>query len=210
MTFDESKVSRESDGKFGAKEGTASEVGLASESPAAMLLVERDRILAEYPEDSERAQHLAKYRAAAEAQGLPASSAEWKRYGDGRPSANLREADNLSRVMEFDHVIAVGAGGQVYEGIQHKHAPDAFNADPYSNNLEGWELLSGYTGQHGYDGPWMHDSETISGRMVDDVLDRPGYYTAIYASYPDEDEPETGQTYEEGWAIAYKPFEGDN
>lgn len=211
MSFDESKVSRESDGKFGSKEGAAAEVALAPESAGAELLALRDSILEETAEGSEeRATRLAEYQTEAEAQGFPAGSAEWKRCGDGRPSANLRGDENLSKVMDFDHVIAVGQGGQVYDGIRNKYAPDAFNVDPYSSDLEGWELLSGYTGQHGYDGPWMHDSETLSGRMVDDILDRPGYYVAVYASYPDEDEPETGQTYEEGWAVAYKPFESDN
>jgi hypothetical protein len=134
---------------------------------------------------------------------LPAVSSDWKKY-DG---PDLREDGNLSNLMEFDHVIAVGDNGDVYDGVQHKHAPDCFNVDPYHRSIEGWELLSGYTGQHGYDGPWMHDSEQLGGRMAGDILERPGYYVAVYASYPDEDEPETGQTYEEGWAVAYRPFE---
>lgn len=168
MAFDETKVERDSGGKFAPKDGWPPEVALG----------------------------------AADAQ-LPAASAEWKKY-DG---PDLREDRNLSNLMEFDHVIAVGPDGEAYDGIRGKFAPDCFNVDPYHNSIEGWELLTGYTGQHGYDGPWMHDSEQLSGRMVDDILDRPGYYVAVYASYPDEDEPEDGQTYEEGWAVAYKPFE---
>lgn len=131
---------------------------------------------------------------------LPSASTEWNRY-DG---PDLREDGNLSDLMDFDHVIAIGPNGEAYDNIRGKFAPDCFNVDPYRNDIEGWELLSGYTGQHGYNGPWMHDSEQLSGRMVDDILDRPGYYVAVYASYPDE---ESDETYEEGWAVAYRPFE---
>lgn len=168
MAFDETKVARETDGKFAEKSGWPPEVDLGGSGGAQ----------------------------------LPASSANWKKY----EGPDLREDRNLSNLMDFDHVIAIGPDGEAYEGVS-KHAPDCFNVDPYSNSIEGWELMTGYTGQHGYDGPWMHDSEQLDGRMVGDILDRPGYYVAVYASYPDEDEPESGQTYEEGWAVAYKPFE---
>ncbi len=167
MAFDETKVERDSGGKFAEKNGCPPEVNLDGSGTS-----------------------------------LPPQASSWKKY-DG---PDLREGSNLSNLMEFDHVIAIGPDGEAYEGVS-KHAPDCFNVDPYHTSIEGWELMTGYTNQHGYNGPWMHDSEQLSGRMADDVLDRPGYYVAVYASYPDEDEPESGQTYEEGWAIAYKPFE---
>lgn len=65
----------------------------------------------------------------------------------------------------------------------------------------GWNLLTGYTGQCGYNGPVMHPSEYIGGGMERDILANPGWYV-VTAVMGDEDyEPY-------GWAVAYLPAEG--
>lgn len=50
-----------------------------------------------------------------------------------------------------------------------------------------WEPVTGYSGQHGYSGPVMHVSETLSGGMSRDVLEDVG---AIYVVVPVECSPD--------------------
>lgn len=124
----------------------------------------------------------------------------------------------LSNLMQFDHVIEVHGGiasdSNVYatspvEVSIELDADGSVTAEAEADMIQsvkdkGWELLTGYTGQYSYNGPMMHQSEFIGGRMAHDILSTDGYYVAIYPYYhtadPDEDvEPDT-------WMVAHKPF----
>lgn len=103
----------------------------------------------------------------------------------------------LDKTMEFDHVIRVHDDGTVTDepGI---YAPtledDVLDSDR-------WEFFSaGYSGQHGYSGPIMHDSEYIGGRLERDILWTPGVYVAVVACWSPESYDD-GQTTMEGWAV---------
>lgn len=115
--------------------------------------------------------------------------------------------DALARIADFDHVFAVLPGGNVTDDFppdkSNLHAPEAVDVDPLATKLDGWQLpLSGLTGQHGYDGPWLHDSERIAGGVAERVLSMPGYWVAIYATYTEDGEDDII----DGWTMAYKPF----
>lgn len=47
-----------------------------------------------------------------------------------------------------------------------------------SNTLEGslsnWNILSGYSNQHGYDGPIMHESEIPGESMLEKIMEKAG------------------------------------
>src|SRR5690242_8017377 len=106
--------------------------------------------------------------------------------------------DTLNDRMEFDHVIRVHEDGTVSDaGIP---APDL---DGESDTVSApWQLMTGYTGQHGYRGPIMHQSEFIGGRMARDILATPGLYVALVAeTYPDDPDAERELI---GWAVAYQ------
>lgn len=109
----------------------------------------------------------------------------------------------LSDRMEFDHVIRVDDDGTVTDGPDNVHAPSVYmdagtlDAEP---DGEGWYLLSGYTGQYGYNGPVMHSSEFIGGGLADDILSEPGIYAAVVVYAMDDDDDETDNI--AGWAIA--------
>jgi hypothetical protein len=107
--------------------------------------------------------------------------------------------ENLSNVMEFDHVIEVHDDGHVTDAPDGIYAPSLLDGDLDSGE---WTLMKGYSGQHGYSGPVMHNSEFIGGRMADDILSQPGFYVAI-ASYWTNDDPEDGDNSIEGWAVAF-------
>lgn len=116
--------------------------------------------------------------------------------------------ENLSDVMEFDHVIRVTENGEVEDGPDGEYAPELSIEDADDTQLfqqaaeTGWELMRGYTGQYSYNGPVMHASEYIGGRMAEDILSTPGLYVAVVVEIDDPDEEDAA-----GWAVAYKPTE---
>lgn len=105
-----------------------------------------------------------------------------------------RQAD-LNTLMEFDHVIRVihigdseqpeviviDAGGYSPELYMDLDSDGQLlpGSDAELNrqaNSAGWDLMRGYTGQYGYDGPVMHASEFIGGYLEDAILAQPGLY----------------------------------
>jgi hypothetical protein len=111
---------------------------------------------------------------------------------------NAAMFDQLDKIMETDHVVQVHADGTVTDGPAGLYAPGLVDDELDSSH---WEFFStGYTGQYGYAGPIMHDSEFIGGRLARDILAEPGIYVAVAACYlPDDNDEEI--TYE-GWAVA--------
>lgn len=100
---------------------------------------------------------------------------------------------SLNDKMDFDHVVQVLPGGQVVD------AHGVYAPELYDDELQGagWTLMDGYSGQSGYSGPIMHNSEYIGGGLERDILANPGYYVTLVNNSYDEEEGE-------GWAIAYK------
>lgn len=133
----------------------------------------------------------------------------------------------LARIADFDHVFVVDEHGDVHEardlngtrrgGAAGLWAPDAIDVDPNATELDGWALpLSDLSGQHGYRGPWLHDSEVIPGGVAEAVLAMPGYWVAIYAQHTPECDGDdcahmdsscaAAETTIEGWTMAHRPF----
>lgn len=104
---------------------------------------------------------------------------------------------DLSAIMEFDHPVQVLPDGSVADA-SGMYAPTLL--DDLLDSPD-WELWSdGYTNQCGYNGPIMHNSEFIGGRLARDILETPGVYVSVVAYWVD---PEDGGRLEaEGWAIA--------
>jgi hypothetical protein len=127
--------------------------------------------------------------------------------------------ENLNSVMEFGHMIRVNVDGTVidspdrpYMEVSTYKGDDGEWHDDFQLP-EGWKLMSGYTGQYSYNGPVMHPSEYIGGRMATDILETPGDYVALVQ------ESDCGGTEENcdadsgcdcepgGWVVAFKPAE---
>ena len=113
----------------------------------------------------------------------------------------------LNELMEFDHPVYVSADGTVTDPPCPLYAPELCDGGNDSElqaqaSAAGWAgLLTGYTGQCGYNGPVMHPSEYVGGGMERDILANPGWYV-VTAVVDDKDyEPY-------GWAVAYLPAEG--
>ena len=135
--------------------------------------------------------------------------------------------DEDGQDVEFGHVVTVHEDGRVTEDATH-YAPelsmpvdeDGQDVDTNDEGLHataraaGWELLTGWTGQHGYRGPVMHPSEFVGGGLACYVLDTPGHYVVVsvecYPAYEvDEDEADALDLEPAGWAIAYRAPDED-
>lgn len=146
-----------------------------------------------------------------------------------RPGQRFTDSQHeaLSKIADFDHIFAVlpdgtvadTEGGVPLSTVYGLHAPDAHEPDVHATTLTygdaTWSLpLSGLTGQYGYSGPWLHDSEMIVGGVAERVLSTPGLWVAIYATFDcDDDDHQIGtgdhdecDTITEGWTLAHRPF----
>ncbi len=127
----------------------------------------------------------------------------------------------LNSTMEFDHVIHVDWTGDVTEpdtdakgksiyAPEVEFIPDA-QSDPHHNNSDiyigddRWKALEGFTGQYGYNGPIMHESEFVSGGLERYILANPGYY--VVCTVPDDNDE-----YREpfGWVALFREDDWHN
>ena len=127
---------------------------------------------------------------------------------------------SLNDLMEFDHVIRVqhigrNADPQVCGGPAGVYAPEVYiELDDEGQVIdlaagptaEGWDLMTGYTGQDRYHGAIMHPSEYIGGRMERDILERPGLYVVceVTGLYPSEEAAKADSDDPIGWVVAYR------
>lgn len=132
----------------------------------------------------------------------------------GTHTVNLdHDRFGLNFLMEFEHVVTVNADGTVTDDDQPYHAPEVEVGTDRDGQIlaehergmieyvrmQGWEPLTGYTGQYSYSGPIMHPSEFIGGALAEYVLSTPGTYVAVAVETvsPDPDaDPEPA-----GWMV---------
>lgn len=106
--------------------------------------------------------------------------------------------ESLAKAMDFDTVIEVREGRVT---VRHDiYTPEVYQPSDEEGNhtgepsAEGWELMSGYTSQYGYNGASMHPSEYIGGRLAEDILENDGLYVCV-AVFDDDDDAGT-------WVVA--------
>lgn len=119
---------------------------------------------------------------------------------------------DLNSIMEVGHVIRVAEDGTVTDDVPGVWAPellmsvgsdgqilDSHEAEFIeSARAQGWDLLTGWTGQYSYSGCVMHPSEYVGGALARHILDTPGLYAVITVETDDDSEEAAG------WAIAYR------
>lgn len=111
----------------------------------------------------------------------------------------------LNDRVEFDCPFEIHADGSVTDW-HDMYAPDLCDDELEG---DGWSLWThGYSGQYGYAGPIMHNSEFIGGGLERDLLATPGVYVVLASGYScqewhgDEPDDECDGDHREGWAIA--------
>ena len=121
---------------------------------------------------------------------------------------NRRNAtpDTLNAEMEFGSVIYSHGDGTVSDA-RTMRGPDVYTDELEDGTWveealdEPWELLDGFSGQHGYSGPIMHASEYISGGLARHILETAGFYVATVVMPMPLDEDDDVDSDE--WAVAY-------
>lgn len=114
---------------------------------------------------------------------------------------------DLNKAMEFDHVIRVFVDGTFGDAEQGVYAPEVYvecsddgqvTGEPVA---EGWDLMTGYSGQYGCSGPIMHASEYVGGRLERDIMAESGLYvvTEVKGLRPAVDELSADPV---GWVVA--------
>jgi hypothetical protein len=142
------------------------------------------------------------------------NNADRMMFTSGNPGGYSR-TDSLNSIMQFDHIIISHGDGTIDDetnitrllsGVLPR-SPELIDGhlSVIEQDLNGWELLDGYSGQFGYRGPIMHSSEFIGGKMADHILENAGYYVAIVAETSDVT-PDGEAIEPDGWAVAYKPI----
>lgn len=113
----------------------------------------------------------------------------------------IAQLDWLERHADFDHVFTVTPAGTIVDGPTGVYAPEYYD-DTTADELRaaGWETASdGYTGRHGYNGPHMHASEYLGGRLARDILEDPGTYVVVVVNVLPDSEDEDPEP--AGWAV---------
>jgi len=118
----------------------------------------------------------------------------------------LIDPTELNATIEWGCPFRTLAGGYIvdasgYFGCGGPLAPETVyvgDDDPYwlDNLPSEWGALQGYTGQYGYSGPIMHPSESLWGRIAEDIVAHPGVYVLVTVETYDEDDDEPA-----GWAV---------
>lgn len=127
---------------------------------------------------------------------------------------------SLNEAMEFDHVIRVFVDGTFSDAEKGVYAPEVAveiaedDAGSVTDEAEaamiamverqGWQLMTGYTGQCGYNGPLMHASEFVGGGMERDILAESGLYVVVEPTglYQSEEQEERDGGRPVGWVVA--------
>jgi len=125
----------------------------------------------------------------------------------------------LDSLMDFGHVVGVTILPHGHVSVSDAFTPTAdyrppesftvYGEDPDDAQIKaqlppGWVFVTGYTGQDGYHGPVMHNSEFIGGSLANAILAHGGFYVTSYIDhYSDEPETDGEEPYTEGWVLAY-------
>jgi hypothetical protein len=126
--------------------------------------------------------------------------------------------DSLDDLVEFNCPIVSNGDGTIsdspvyFDGSYDLYQVGHDNWRVDASSISGWEAVSdGYTGQYGYNGPVMHNSEILSGALAQKMIDEPGTYVLAEAHYMHDDEraeldEEDGEKpYDaEGWVVLRK------
>jgi hypothetical protein len=120
-------------------------------------------------------------------------------------------AEEIDR-LEFYTAFRIVGGMMVLAPDARTSVPEVYHSETEDVEIhgEGWEALTGMTGQYSYHGAVMHPSEGVGRRIAERLAeiaeDEPNTVFAIVPVevYPDEedDEPEPA-----GWALVHRTSE---
>lgn len=108
-------------------------------------------------------------------------------YSDGR--GNVWQCPDVDGPSELV-LLRLDDDGQSTDDVPLEPLPD------------GWEFLTGWTGQYGYSGMVMHSSEYVGGRLARHIRETAGYYVCLVVDgIADGVDAESEPI---GWAIGFR------
>lgn len=120
-------------------------------------------------------------------------------------------SDTLNGAVEFDAPFHVHDDRRTITDHTGLYAPDVYDDPDGDVTVDGndWEALTGHTGQYGYSGAVMHESETLSGGLAERILSEGGTYVVVVVEQntnhldPDSDYDEIidARNNPAGWAV---------
>lgn len=127
---------------------------------------------------------------------------------------DFNKLGELINAIEFDHVftISVNTDGVAIGDWENMYAPEIVEHSAETDVAimgDGWEALTGFTGQYGYHGAVNHPSEFIGSAIARELVrlsgDEPQAFVVTLVTDPDGDDADGG------WAILHyvgdrKPF----
>ncbi|TCC19949.1 hypothetical protein [Kribbella sindirgiensis] len=124
---------------------------------------------------------------------------------DTRSLADMHVIGKQINAIEFDHPFTLTSDGVIGDAAG-VYAPESVTNDPDEDVLidaDGWEALTGMTGQYCYHGAVMHTSEfigaQIAAHLIEMAEDEPQTFVIVTVM---DDEPNDADEFEAiGWAI---------
>lgn len=94
--------------------------------------------------------------------------------------------------INFDSPFVVLPNGEF--ATVNIYSPSVYNSDTEDIYIESteWEALTGYTGQHGYNGAVLHSSEYLGGGLLKDILEDVGGVYCLTVVYDLDDDGMAG------------------
>ncbi len=117
-------------------------------------------------------------------------------------TVDLQALGELLNSQDFDHPFTLTPQGEVRDADQGAYAPSVYNSSVNDVDIDGdgWEALTGLTGQYSYNGAVMHSSEfigsQIAGYMLDLAEGEPQTFAVVMVEDLTEEDAEPI-----GWAI---------
>jgi hypothetical protein len=120
----------------------------------------------------------------------------------------------LEDLMVFGHIVQSDGNGNVEDTDDAEYGPEVLYVEldddgqmseeprPSEIGYGDWVLLSGFTGQYGYHGAVMHDSEYVGGNLERHIRDTAGLFVAVLVD--GELSEDSGESVPVGWAVAFK------
>lgn len=125
---------------------------------------------------------------------------------------------NIDKETEMDSTFSIDENGSVVDSPNSVYAPEVYSyEDGTIEGINGWEPVTGFSGQYGYSGPLMHPSEVMGGSNMEKyVRENPGTYALVQPSNgdytpmaeDDEDYNDYGDDmFVDGWMLLKKSEE---
>lgn len=111
---------------------------------------------------------------------------------------------HLDSLLSESNVIRVNEDGTVSDVEPNVYGPDVYvtyddDGKEHVTCEGNWDMERGWTQQYLYNGPMMHPSEYVGGKIADHILETPGLWCVVVPYDLDSGD------LAEGWVLCHRP-----